>query len=427
MNRIAYNEDNWLFFNQPFQTHDISLDDIKYLLSCAEMDDRWLCELQNSVNDENGNLYNKSDFVMQDIQIRNARGTIIQFPFGDRIITFGCKRQLFRGENQDFSCSVPSLRRKTIGKSRIEEEILRTIANMRIWQFAKLISKINVVPYWEAKLGDVNYKALAQHYGFDTYLLDLTNDFRVALFFACCKYDPENDTFRPLNANDINNQNKYGVIYHTPDWVLDFINPGGMSTWIFNHMNDDKNTRYGLDNGDLDGMAFQIGYQPLMRCHHQSGYIYPLRFGKPLNEDRRFERLRFTQSIELSEIVFQMMDGGKKVFPQEGITELHDVLMEIQNNKNFSHDDLLLAYDIDLIDKTLFPSYSDMQKALENCGYSISDCEVEYTLDPVKLQAVNSQYDGKNLLEPIGGKLHVKPEDKNYRDARCIEIYGRLI
>lgn len=85
-------------------------------------------------------------------------------------------------------------------------------------------------------------------------------------------------------------------------------------------------------------MAFQIGYQPLMRCHHQSGYVYPLRYGIPLNEDRRFERMRFKQSVELSQRVFKMMDGGKKVFPQEGITEIRDILIQIQNTKRFSYD-----------------------------------------------------------------------------------------
>lgn len=46
---------------------------------------------------------------------------------------------------------------------------------------------------------------------------------------------------------------------------------------------NDEDRWYGLDNGDLDGMAFQIGYQPLMRCHHQSGY--ELMFYKPYQGD----------------------------------------------------------------------------------------------------------------------------------------------
>ena len=82
-------------------------------------------------------------------------------------------------------------------------------------------------------------------------------------------------------------------------------------------MNDKRDRPYTFYSGDLDGMAFQIGYQPLMRCHHQSGYIMPMMRGNCLQEDSRFEKMRFLQSEELSNQVFEMMDNGKKVFPNE--------------------------------------------------------------------------------------------------------------
>lgn len=422
-----YNDDNWLFPNQPLKTHDISYDDIQYLLNCADIDDHWAEDVQKMVQDRDEHPEKRGDFIIDEFRVMNASGTTILFPYGDRIITFCSKRQFFRGENQDFPYSIPSLRRKTMGMSKKQEELMRTVANMKIWQFRKLLwNNINVVPYWEAKLSDVNYKALAQHYGFDTNLLDLTNDFRIALFFATCKYVPEQDCFRPLTEQEINENHKYGIIYHAPNWVLDFISPGGSLEWYFQHMNDEDRW-YGLDNGDLDGMAFQIGYQPLMRCHHQSGYVYPLRYGVSLNEDRRFERMRFKQSVELSQWVFKMMDGGKKVFPQEGITEIRDILIQIQNTKRFSYDDLMLAYDMDRVNKELFPTVDDVKKELEEQGYYIEDDEVQYLLDEKALESVNEKYDGKDLLKPIGGRLHFKSEDKRYRDERCMEIYGKMI
>lgn len=427
MHTITYNDDGWLFPNQPLQTHDISYDDIQYLLNCADVDDKWANEIQKMVQDIDEHPEHRGDFVIDELRIMNTSGTTIHFPFGDRIITFCSKRQFFRGENQEFPYSIPSLRRKTMGKSEKEEELMRTVGNMRVWQFTKLIWNINVVPYWEAKISDVNYKALAQHYGFDTNLLDLTNDFRIALFFATCKYIPELDLFRPLTEEEIKGKHKYGIIYHAPNWILDFISPGGSSEWLFQHMNDNKDVRYGLDNGDLDGMAFQIGYQPFMRCHYQSGYVYPLRYGIPLNEDRRFEKMRFRQSVELSEQVFQMMDGGKKVFPQEGIAEIRDILIQIQNSTTFSYDDLMCAYEIDMVNKKLYPTVNDMQRALEKQGYCIVNDDVQYIFDSTVLDSVNKKYDGKDLLEPIGRRLHFKPEDKRFRDARCMEIYGKMI
>ena len=103
-----------------------------------------------------------------------------------------------------------------------------------------------------------------------------------------------------------------------------------------------------------------------------------------------------------------MMDGGKKVFPQEGITEIRDILIQIQNTKRFSYDDLMLAYDMDMVNKELFPMVDDVKRKLEEQGYYIG-------------------YDGKDLLKPVGGRLHFKSEDKRYRDERCMEIYGKMI
>ena len=97
---------------------------------------------------------------VQQTRITNTVGTTIRFPYGD-IITFRSKRHLFRGENQDFGTSMPSLNRK--------------LANL---------------PKGDVTLSDISYKALAQHYGFETHLLDLTNDFRTALFFETCAYMP---------------------------------------------------------------------------------------------------------------------------------------------------------------------------------------------------------------------------------------------
>lgn len=65
------------------------------------------------------------------------------------------------------------------------------------------------------------------------------------------------------------------------------------------------------DSGDWDGIAFQIGFQPFLRCRAQSGYIFPMRKDVPLQENPKFEKLRFKQTQKLSEKIFELMDGGK--------------------------------------------------------------------------------------------------------------------
>ncbi|WP_195603622.1 FRG domain-containing protein [Clostridium tyrobutyricum] len=433
---MDYSEQGWIYpDNRTNNIHLISEEDINQLLSLADEEDAWSERVREEVKYKMQNpSLRGSALLLDEFRIMNIGGTIIQYPYGDRIITFNSKRHFYRGENQVFPYSLPSLNRKLIGKDKRQQELYRAVANLRIIQFYKFIWNINVVPYWEAKLSDINYKALAQHYGFETHLMDLTNDFRVALFFATCKYISETDSYIPLTDEIIESkdENKYGVIYHSPNWALDYISPGASLQWNLEHMNDKRDKPYGLDSGDLDGMAFQIGYQPLMRCHHQSGYIFPMRNKYPLQADNRFEILHFKQSPELSQRVFEMMGGGKKVFPYEGISEAKNILDLIKKSTVFSEDDITYVYNFEEVDKVMFPTIEDFKRALTNTDFNkgkitIKKGEIEYPISQETLCKINNKYDGNNLLAIIGGMIHQKPEDRRYREQRCIDIYGKLI
>lgn len=446
--KLIYDESSWLFKDpQKNAIHDITIGDINQLLNYAEQDDAWAEAVKNEVLERDkairsGTYTKKTDWLLEEFQIMQTSGTVIHMPYGLRIITFPSKRQLFRGEIQNYHRSVPSLNRiLTDCMDEKEKELNRIIAHLRKWQFGNLIWNINIVPYWEAKLSDVNVDALAQHYGFATHLMDLTNDFKAALFFATCKYVPETDSYRPLTQADIdkNEDTRYGFIFHAPDWIIDYMNGGGFEKWSFEHLHHgnpmempDCNRRFYLQSGDMDGVALQIGYQPLQRCAHQSGYIYPMRNEKSLQENWHFEKLRFKHSVELSRQVYRMMDGGKKVFPNEGVTELHDYIERIKHSVVFAMDELQAVYDCDGVDKTIFPTIYDLKKALT--GYTTSDGIVAIQDEPIVydipkelLDVVNSHYDGKDLLAAIGGMLHQKYPDQEYRKQRCIEIYGKLI
>ena len=104
---------------------------------------------------------------------------------------------------------------------------------MRVWQFRKVVWQFDIVPYWEAKLSDANYMALAQHYGFETLLLDITKNAKVALFLATCQYDWDTDSHLPLTQKDIDREPtadanpRFGMTFHSPDWVTDYLAPMG--------------------------------------------------------------------------------------------------------------------------------------------------------------------------------------------------------
>lgn len=444
------NKDKWLFPDPLSNTvHDITSDELSNLLKMAEADDLWADRVREEVvardqaiRDGSWKNRHRSDWLIEEFQILNTGGTVVQYPYGLRAITFPSKRHLFRGENQKYLSTLPPLNRILYKiEDPYEKELHRVIAHMRKWQFAGLLWQINVVPYWEAKLCDVNYDALAQHYGFPTHLLDLTNDFRTALFFATCKYDQTVGAYRPLSDDDINQSEdtKYGYIFHAPDWIIDYFNGGGFANWSFKHLHNgnanempDRNKRFYLQSGDMDGVAMQIGYQPLYRCDHQSGYVFPMRNEVSLQENWHFEKLRFKHSERLSKQVFEMMDGGKKVFPNEGISEILDLVEELKHCVTFSITDLNTAYEVDGINRGIFPTLDALRSAID--GYvspegriQIKDEEVIRRIPQELLDKVNSHYDGKDLLQQIGGMIHQKYPDQEYRKQRCIEIYGKMI
>lgn len=415
---ILFEKDGWLY-PDPFKniTHDIDYAGINDLLELAEEEDKWAASVRETVKNrskDKGDV--EQDWILEELMIRNTGGTVISMLFGKDIITFDSNRHFFRGENQQYLKSVPSLLRRQEGKNKYESELIKTIAVMRSYQFEKFIRKINVVPFWEAKLSDINVDALAQHYGFDTCLLDLTNDFRTALFFATCKYDYKTDSYRPLTKKDIEatESSKYGVIFHSPNWVLDYIN-GGNVEWQMQHMNDQREEPYSFYSGELDGLAFQIGYQPLMRCHYQSGYIMPMMKAIPLQNDNRFEKLRFLQSEELSNRVYKMMDGGKKVFPNEGIGKAVGILRTIQKALVFSEDDLLYAYNYAAVDMKMFPTIDELRKAItvfqvDGECISIQKDEIDYPISTSLLHEINAEYDERNLLDVVGDMINKYPE-----------------
>lgn len=369
----------------------------------------------------------------------NLGGTMTGCPYGD-MITFPSRRHLFRGEPQQYVHSLPSLNRaiKRRGLTPLDSELYQAVAYMRVWQFEKFIWQFDIVPYWEAKLSDVNYMALAQHYGFETSLLDITNDVRVTLFFATCKYEWETDSYRPLTQEDIDKAPKgdadprFGMIFHSPDWVTDYLAPMGCIN--FGMRNPDTFARaksYPMSSSALDGTSFQIGYQPFYRCQYQSGYILPMRENAPLQQNNHFEKLRFRQSLALSERIYNMMDGGRKIFPQEGIGEALPILRSIQNATVFSHDDVKAVYEFEEIDKDRFPTLQAYKNALDRFSIdgekiTIQESDIVYSISQAMNKRINKQYNKTDLGKMIG-EIHMTSEQRRRRENRCLEIYGKLI
>ena len=420
------------------QIADISRNDIKHLITnFVSEEQRWSQSVREEVKYKDINPESGRDYILDEFRIKNTAGTVVTMPYGD-MITFNSSRHFFRGENQIYPSSIPSLNRKLMHFGNEEDkELYRAVSDLRMYQFFKLIWNIHIVPYWEAKLCDVNYKALAQHYGFETSLLDLTNDFKTALFFATCYYDKTKNKFFPLTKAMIekSEEMKYGIIFHSPNWCLDWFNTGGFMGWASNQNLKELKGPFTIDSGVFDGCALQIGFQPLLRCHSQNAYVFPMRENAPLQLNNKFEKLRFEQSEELSNYIYEIMDCGKKVYPEEGITSIIDVIEEMKQSNIFSEDDIQFVYEMD-VDKALFPSIEEFKAALVETEVSIDGTrrkieivrdDIIYLTDLSRLDSINKIYDNINIGVQIGGTIHQKGPQKRWREERCKQIYGKLI
>lgn len=327
---------------------------------------------------------------------RKTAGFMMEYPHG-MVISQGERNSYYRGENQIFMKSQPSLYR-VLDKfeSQQDKELYRFIANMRIAEFGLFLCRLGIVQFWLKNYGSVFFEPLAQHYGLETEWLDITGDFDVALFFATCKW--ADGRWKPLDEDDIR-KHPTGVIFHIPQWQaqltesISMLEVSRMENEVF-----------------LNNVILPIGYQPFMRCHSQYAYGIHMEIPFPLQEDYKFEKLYFPQSVELSQKVFDMMDGGKKIYPQEGLDEFQDVIEDIKHATQFSEE----AFEYVLQEKnTTGLSRAEIIEQLKK--RQILDVPVEivgehhpFKVTRSQIRRLNKKYEGFSIQKKYGIKLHYR-------------------
>lgn len=141
---------------------------------------------------------NLHDTLLSFLNDAYVNGEIIRYPHGV-VIKQGERSNYYRGELEDYPTSMTSLYREMKKcKSKDEKQIVKIVARMRFILFRNFLQRLKYVKYWRIRFGDPFYEAIAQHYGFMTEYLDITNDFNVAMFFACCDWDEKKKVWRPL-------------------------------------------------------------------------------------------------------------------------------------------------------------------------------------------------------------------------------------
>lgn len=253
----------------------------------------------------------------------------------------------YRGQLRDYSSCLPTLARL----KHPEEQLLaltRCIAfedaigdhpYVRICDTASFLN----APFF------VDREGLAQHYGLSTNLLDVTNSFEVASFFASCAWQ-DGRGFQPVQSAEF-----MGVIYQVQPYLL---------------MLTDEMVEY-----------CDVGWQPLHRPEQQRAAAFRLMKGVAFEALPTVKKHYFVHSARASKKIWKMFDGGKVLFPDDAPAELANRAMKLMT---FTRDQINRAWErYDGWHSAV--SSSDMRIKIESAA-EIVEGEPELSWDELNLE-----------------------------------------
>lgn len=282
----------------------------KYLVRFDDITSVELKKIQETIRENPDTLIT----LIQMLVVDYTDGQIKKYKHGT-VIKQGRRRYYYRGESALYSSCKASVYRS----NNADDNVARLIARMKIVEFTKLLKKFDIVKDWN--YGDVIYDALAQHYGLATDLVDITNDLKTALFFACCKYDDTKKEWLPLAKEDIENANSRKSVYDA----------GGDSRYGIIMRADSEIYDIQLAGDEI----LPIGYQPFMRCSNQHGFVLKMKNAKEdLKQNEFIKKFRFRLTPEFCQTVFNMMQQGKNIYPTDGLSDFFDEIKYIKEDQN---------------------------------------------------------------------------------------------
>lgn len=214
----------------------------------------------------------------------------------------GTVHYLYRGQNVEFAPCLPTIYR---GNPSDEQIFLN---RMRLVAFKRLLDSHPVIQYFFRKHNFlVSVEGLAQHYGIETEILDLTSNLDVALFFAVCKYNAGKDSY---------------------DYYRDGVHKGVL--YVFDPFYDNDTIPLSPMDSYMNGLIKPIGLQAFKRPSVQYGYGLHLKRGKS-TKSWMFE---FEFTSDESDYYYNLFKGGERLWVKD---RLVNKVNEINCLKEFSY------------------------------------------------------------------------------------------
>lgn len=322
----------------------LSVDDLKKLFYENQKDIEYNANYTKAVNEGRVRPKNNIETMVSFVNDKYVDGFVLRYPHGT-VIQQAERRNYYRGEVENFPTSKTTLYRE-LDECRSDDQkmVIKLIAKMRVIEFSSFLKRLKYIRVWEEAYGEPFYEAIAQHYGFMTEYLDITNDFNVAMFFGCCMWDTNKKAWRPLTDEECK-QKKQGVLYRArADRIM----------FAFK------------DYESLSPEIVPIGYQPFYRCQKQVGYVKHMDEGEDFQDSILFERMYFEHSTNLSEGVFRYMKKGLDIYPDESLMFFEK---EIEDMKSLLQFDVA-TFDRALAELGLIDKKNEMTKLLQASNFA---------------------------------------------------------
>lgn len=239
---------------------------------------------------------------------------------------------IYRGQSQIFNPCLPTLFRQP----RTNEELF--VEQVKVAEFRLLLEQFGVTKRFEHNHYNIDYIGLAQHYGLNTSVLDFTSDIEIALFFAMCDYDKNNDRY----IAKVEDKEYVGYIYAK----------------LTHATNNNKNPKNPF--GTFSSKVKVIGVQPFKRPGAQRGFSFEA--GSNGLQDVYLYSFSYTKKD--SENIYKHFHNGAELWCKDDIT---DYAKKIKNTKIFSSQAVSLA--TKMFDHTL--SIGKRINMLKQSGFKI--------------------------------------------------------